>query len=74
MTAESCGVPVLAGPIEATVMGNVAVQLIACGEIGDVAEARKIVADSESLKKYIPENTAEWNAAYETYKKVTAEK
>lgn len=74
MTAESCGVPVFAGPIEATVMGNVAIQFIACGEIADVAEARKIIADSESLKKYVPENTDAWNAAYETYKSVTAAK
>lgn len=74
MTAESCGVPVFAGPIEATVMGNVAIQFIGCGEIADVAEARKIIAGSESLKKYVPENTDAWNAAYKTYKSVTAVK
>ena len=74
MTAESCGVPVFAGPIEATVTGNVAIQFIGCGEIADVAEARKIIAGSESLKKYVPENTDAWNAAYKTYKSVTAVK
>ena len=74
MTAESCGVPVFAGPIEATVMGNIAIQFIGCGEIADVAEARKIIAGSESLKKYVPENTDAWNAAYKTYKSVTAVK
>lgn len=74
MTAESCGVPVFAGPIEATVMGNVAIQFIGCGEIADVAEARKIIAGSESLKKYVPENTDAWNAAFKTYKSVTAVK
>ena len=65
MTANACGVPVKAGPIEATVLGNIAVQLIAQGCVKDVAEARKIIANSENIKVYYPENTAEWNAAYE---------
>ena len=64
MTANACGVPVKAGPIEATVLGNIAVQLIAQGCIKDVAEARKIIANSEDIKVYYPENTAEWENAY----------
>lgn len=71
MTANSCGVPVFAGPIEATVMGNAAVQFIACGEIKNVTEARRIIADSEEPKKYLPEDTAQWLKAYEEYKRVT---
>ncbi|MBO5754976.1 MAG: rhamnulokinase, partial [Clostridia bacterium] len=41
LTAAATGVKVVAGPTEATVMGNIAVQLIALGEIKDLAEARK---------------------------------
>lgn len=54
MTASSCGKTVKAGPIEATVMGNVAVQLMSDGTIGSISEARKAVAASESLKHMNP--------------------
>ena len=39
----------MAGPVEATVMGNIALQLMALGEIKDIKEARKIIANSEML-------------------------
>ncbi len=64
MTADSCNLPVVAGPIEATVLGNIAVQLIAAGEIKDVKEARKIIASSQQLKTYLPGEPEKWNAAY----------
>lgn len=70
MTASSCGKTVKAGPIEATVMGNVAVQLMSDGTIGSISEARKAVAASESLKTYEPENTDEWIKAYESFVKI----
>jgi len=54
MTSDATGVPVIAGPIEATAAGNVAVQLIAAGEIKDLKEARKIIADSFAVVKYEP--------------------
>lgn len=54
MTSDATGVPVVAGPIEATAAGNIAVQLIAAGEIKDLAEARKIIADSFAVVKYEP--------------------
>src|SRR5690606_30644202 len=40
LTANATGLPVVAGPIEATVMGNALVQLITLGEIADLAQAR----------------------------------
>lgn len=70
MTASSCGKTVKAGPIEATVMGNVAVQLMSDGTIGSISEARKAVAASESLKTYEPENTDEWIKAYGSFVKI----
>lgn len=69
MTADSCNTTVYAGPIEATVLGNIAVQLLASGEIKDIAEARNIIAEGEKLICYKPENTAVWDAAYEEFKK-----
>ncbi len=64
MTANSCDRTVKAGPIEATVMGNVVVQFMSDGTIKDVAHARQAVADSETLKIYNPENADEWKNAY----------
>ena len=71
MTADACNITVYAGPIEATVMGNVAVQLISGGDLADVIEARRIIANSGQLKCYSPENTAAWDEAYEKFKSVT---
>lgn len=45
---------VLAGPAEATAMGNVLMQLISLGEISDVSEARKIVSNSVMIRKFEP--------------------
>lgn len=70
MTASSCGKTVKAGPIEATVMGNVAVQLMSDGTIGSINEARRAVAASEELKTYEPQNTDEWIKAYENFAKI----
>jgi rhamnulokinase len=55
MTANACNRPVLAGPIEATVLGNVLVQARAAGEIKDLAELRGIVRSSSDLREFTPE-------------------
>ena len=67
MAADACGVPVIAGPIEATAMGNVAVQLMALGEIGSLEEARKVVGASEALVTYLPTNTEAYDAVYDRF-------
>ena len=71
MTANSCDRTVKAGPIEATVMGNVAVQLISDGSVKNIGQARKIVADSSELKTFEPKDTDKWAGAYEDFLKVT---
>ncbi len=70
MTADACAVTVLGGPVEATVLGNIAVQLIASGDIKDIAEARKIIADGENLKVYQPKDIAAWEDAYKRFKTI----
>ena len=70
MTASSCGVSVYAGPTEATVLGNIAVQLISSGEIGNISEARKIIAEGENIKIYEPLNPEEWQNAFDAFKKI----
>lgn len=68
LTANATGAVVLAGPAEATVLGNIAVCLISLGEIPDINEARAAVARSEKLAKYEPVDTKAWDNAYETYR------
>ena len=68
MTASACGRKVVAGPVEATALGNIAVQLMALGAIQDVKEARKIIANSEETCEYLPQEPEKWEAAYEKFK------
>lgn len=70
LTASSCNRTVYAGPIEATVLGNVAVQLMASGDIKDIAEARKIIAKGENLKVYEPVDAEKWEEAYKEFVKI----
>jgi len=70
MTADACGCEVLAGPTEATVMGNIAVVYNALGEIKDFKEIRQVVSNSTDLKQYLPKENDAWNEAYNAYLKV----
>jgi len=70
MTANSCNTVVSAGPIEATALGNVAVQLMASGDIKDIKEARTVIRDSFDIKTYNPTDTKVWDEAYENFKKI----
>lgn len=70
MTANSCDRTVKAGPIEATVMGNVAVQLMSDGSVKNIGQARKIVAESSELKTFEPKDTDKWAEAYEDFLKI----
>ena len=53
-TADACGLPVLAGPAEATAIGNLCVQLMALHQLGSLAEARKLIRRSFPLRRYEP--------------------
>ncbi|MGN1446030.1 MAG: rhamnulokinase [Eubacteriales bacterium] len=71
MTADACGLPVCAGPEEATAIGNLMMQIMAAGEIHTLAEARQIVADSFELKYYQPTaDRAAWDEAYGAFCKL----
>jgi rhamnulokinase/L-fuculokinase len=72
MTADACGVPVMAGPVEATVLGNIAVQLIALGEIENISRAREIISNSCEIAVYEPLRADEWERAYEKFREVTS--
>lgn len=69
MTAAATGARVVAGPVEATVMGNIAEQLISLGEIRGVKEARAIITASTPLAVYEPQGTEEFDRYYEEFRR-----
>jgi rhamnulokinase len=69
-TADACNRRVIAGPVEATAIGNVLVQAIAAGDIGSIAQAREIVRTSFSVDEYQPRDTAAWDEAYARFEKL----
>ncbi len=65
LAADACGVPVIAGPVEATAIGNLCMQYIAAGELKDLAEARTLISDSFAPAIYEPSrDRAAWDEAY----------
>ncbi|MCM1115355.1 MAG: rhamnulokinase [Clostridium sp.] len=67
MAADSLGIPVLAGPTEATALGNIILQLIALGDIKNIEEGRALIRTQESVKQYQPENEDVWKNAYKNF-------
>ena len=63
-TADACDRPVVAGPVEATAMGNLLTQARADGEIGSLAEMREVVRASSTVQRYEP---AAWKEAAERF-------
>ncbi len=65
LTADACGLPVLAGPVEASALGNVLVQARALGEpLPDLAAMRALVRSTHRLRRYTPQGKpADWDAA-----------
>jgi rhamnulokinase len=64
LTADATGLPVVAGPTEATALGNVLVQARAHGLVGDLADMRRLVAATQPLRTYRPcGDPRAWDAA-----------
>lgn len=70
-TANAIGMPVVAGPAEATALGNIMVQAVAAGEADSVSALRATVRRSLDLAAYTPADTELWNGAYAEYLKIT---
>ncbi len=66
-TANSCGVEVLAGPQEGTALGNIMVQAKAAGDVKDLWDMRRVIANSLELKHFVPEDKAVWDEAYKKF-------
>ena len=68
--ADACGRRVVAGPIEATAIGNVMMQAVAAGDVASIAEARDVIRRSFPVEEFLPQNAAAWNEAYEKFVKI----
>ncbi len=68
-TSNASGIPVIAGPSEATAAGNILIQAMAKKEIGSLREGREIIASSFPLKRYKPEEHDLWSEKFENVKR-----
>ncbi|NIA22082.1 MAG: rhamnulokinase, partial [Anaerolineaceae bacterium] len=68
--ANAMARPVVAGPVEATAIGNIMMQAIATGELKSLAEGREMVRRSFPIVLYEPADTAQWAEAYDKLKKL----
>jgi rhamnulokinase len=72
LVADATGLPVAAGPVEATAIGNLGLQMVATGELGQPAEVRALAVRSFPPDRYEPRPGGGWNEAYERYGRIVA--
>lgn len=72
-TADAIGRPVIAGPVEATALGNIAVQMVATGVVGRLADARALVGRSFPTQAFAPRNINAWEQQYRRFQAYLAE-
>ncbi len=71
-TSNSVNVSVLAGPQEGTAIGNIMLQAKASGDVKDIWDMRRIIANSIELKSFEPQDKEIWDAAYEKFLEIQA--
>jgi rhamnulokinase len=69
-TADACDRPVLAGPVEATALGNVLVQAMGLGLLGSVDDVRSVVRQSAELREYSPRDPGRWDEPYQRFQRL----
>src|SRR5262245_20282241 len=67
LTADATGRSVIAGPVEATALGNIAMQMVATGAGGSTAEARCAIERSFPVQRYEPSQPDRWDAEYRRF-------
>jgi rhamnulokinase len=70
LTADACDRPVLAGPVEATALGNVLTQAIGLGLLRSLADGREVIRRSFDVRTYEPQEPGRWAAAYGRFLKM----
>ncbi len=71
LCADACGMPVVAGPVEASALGNLSAQMIALGEIENLDAARRLIRASFPMQEFSPRGTVP-EAAGRTFKHLLA--
>jgi rhamnulokinase len=66
-TADATGRTVIAGPVEATALGNIAMQMLATGAVSTLADARRIIEHSFPVERFLPAAADRWNAQYRRF-------
>jgi rhamnulokinase len=69
-TADATGLPVVAGPAEATAVGNIMVQALGLGFVRSLGEIRSVVRRSVELKLYSPQAQQDWEGALGRFQKL----
>lgn len=67
ITADATNRPIIAGPAEATTIGNLVVQAMTTGHLVSLEEARELIRRSSDLKRYDPISTCDWDNAYQRF-------
>ena len=70
MAADACDRRVVAGPVEATAIGNVMMQAVALGLVGSIAQAREVIAASFEVQEYQPKQIEAWDEAYTRFQQL----
>jgi rhamnulokinase len=73
MTADATGCTVVAGPVEATAIGNVLTQALGLGLVFDLADIRGVVRRSFPVERYEPRNRQGWDQAYNRFRQLVAQ-
>ncbi|MNJ42794.1 Rhamnulokinase [compost metagenome] len=72
LTADVAGVEVMAGPSEATALGNIAVQMISTGQLNHLDDARSLIGNSFPIKKYNPNPVQGFDNIVERWEQIKA--
>lgn len=67
LTADATGRAVVAGPVEATALGNIAVQMVATGAVSSLADARVAIERSFPADRFEPRAPDAWDAEYRRF-------
>jgi rhamnulokinase len=70
LAANACGMRVVAGPEEATAVGNAMVQAMALGVIGGLADAKAMIRSAFPIREFTPRNRGTWEAAFARYRAI----
>jgi rhamnulokinase len=73
-TADATGRTVIAGPVEATALGNIAMQMLATGEAATLAEARGVIERSFPTERFEAGSSGGWDEAYQRFRRLLAPK